>query len=219
MPRIWVLSALAASALWAQSGADAGFTRGTLLERDADANRGEFAIRLADNEVLRYRYDAHTYVEEFDLSVNMPRLKPGEQVVVVSDNLDGTFLRYARTVHVVGGEQRAKPRTATFVPLHHFTLQDERLVPRGDLTYAGVIGEIAGERIVLHTREAGDQTILLRKDTRYLENGETVGANALKPNQRVFVRAGRDFSGQIEGYQVIWGQILDPGREDVQRPD
>ena len=80
----------------------------------------------------------------------------------------------------------------------------------GTLTYSGVVFRVTAERLVLHTREGGDQSILLRKDTRFLENGETVEAESLKPNMRVFVRAGKDLYDQVEAYQVIWGKILDP---------
>jgi len=63
---------------------------------------------------------------------------------------------------------------------------------------------------VLHTREGGEQSLLLRKDTRYVENGEIVEAGNLKLNMRVFVRAGKDLYDQLEAYQVIWGSILEP---------
>ena len=62
----------------------------------------------------------------------------------------------------------------------------------------------------MHTREAGEQTILLRQDTHYLAQGDTVDAAELKPNMRVFVKAGRTLYNEIEAYQVIWGQILMP---------
>jgi hypothetical protein len=206
------LAALLSLSLWAQSPpADSGFTRGTLLERDANASAGEFAIRMPDSEVLRFRFDSHTRVEREEHTIDVPGLAPGEPVEVASDSVDGSLLRYARTVRVLASAPPAPARRVpTFVPLRHYTLPEDPLAPQGDLTYAGVIGEIAGARLVLHTRDAGDQTILLRKDTRYLENGKTVEAGDLKPNQRVFVRAGRDPYGEIEGYQVIWGRILQP---------
>jgi hypothetical protein len=65
---------------------------------------------------------------------------------------------------------------------------------------------------VLRTRLDGDTQVLLRPDTRYLEAGAVVDSGALKPNTRVFVRAGRNLDGEVEAYQVIWGGILDPGR-------
>jgi hypothetical protein len=63
---------------------------------------------------------------------------------------------------------------------------------------------------VLHTRGGGDQTILLRQDTRYLQDGEMVGSSELKPNMRVFIRAGKTLYNEVEAYQVIWGEILEP---------
>jgi hypothetical protein len=50
----------------------------------------------------------------------------------------------------------------------------------------------------------------LRKDTRYLKDGQLVEAGQLQPTMRVFVRAGKDVYEQVEAYQVIWGTILTP---------
>jgi hypothetical protein len=87
---------------------------------------------------------------------------------------------------------------------------DDRNVPTGTLTYAGVVFRISPDRLMLHTRTGGEQAIQLRKDTRYLQNGEIVQAEQLGLNTRVFIRAGKDVYDQVEAYQVIWGTILDP---------
>jgi len=83
-------------------------------------------------------------------------------------------------------------------------------VRTGNMTYSGVVFRLNSERVVLHTREAGDLSILLRKDTRYLADGQVVDLESLKPNMRVFVRAGKDLYNDVEAYQVIWGTILTP---------
>ena len=57
-------------------------------------------------------------------------------------------------------------------------------------------------------REAGDLPILLRNDTRYLEDGQVVGLASLKPNMRVFVNAGKGLYDEVEAYQIVWGRIL-----------
>jgi hypothetical protein len=82
----------------------------------------------------------------------------------------------------------------------------------GNLTFAGVVARLNGESLVLRTRD-GEQTLLIRHDTRYVENGDTVEAAQLRPNMRVFIRAGRNLYEQVEAYQVIWGSILDPARK------
>jgi hypothetical protein len=46
-----------------------------------------------------------------------------------------------------------------------------------------------------------------------VDNGDTVEAADLRPNMRVFVRAGRNIYQQVEAYQVIWGKILEPRRQ------
>jgi hypothetical protein len=86
----------------------------------------------------------------------------------------------------------------------------EREPRTGNLTLSGVVSRVAGGRLVLHTRDDGQKSILLRADTRYVSNGELVTAAELRPNMRVFVRAGKDLQDQVEAYQVIWGSILTP---------
>ena len=210
MRRIWLLL-LVSSIGMSQTAAppSPALVRGVLLERDTPNRSGEFSVRVADNQVFRYQFDAKTYVEREKQMIDVARLQPGEKVEVLSDTVPGSVLRYARTIHVFEG--CAAPAS----PLRQGGLcayrpSTDRSLPAGNLTYSGVVFRVTGDRLVLHTRESGDQSILLRKDTRFLENGETVEAASLKPNMRVFVRAGKDLYDQVEAYQVIWGSILDP---------
>jgi len=181
--------------------------RGVLLERDPQTGSGEFSVRAEDNRVFRYQFDPKTYVERDSQLIDVRRLQPGEKVEVLSDVVPGAALRYARTIHVLADPPprqlaAGRPRATHNVP--------ERALPTGNLTYSGVVFRVTSERLVLHTREAGDQSILLRKDTSYLQDGEVVDAADLKPNTRVFVRAGKDLWDEVEAYQVIWGGILNP---------
>lgn len=208
MRRVWLL-VLVSSIVVAQAPPPSpALVRGVLLERDQPNGSGEFSVRAADNQVFRYQFDAKTYVEREKQMIDVARLQPGEKVEVVSDTVPGSVLRYARTIHVF--EDAPPPRSLTAGRLRAYRTATERSVPAGTLTYSGVVFRVTGERLVLHTREGGDQSLLLRKDTRFLENGETVEAGNLKPNMRVFVRAGKDLYDQVEAYQVIWGSILDP---------
>jgi hypothetical protein len=182
--------------------------RGVLLERDQPNPSGEFSVRALDNQVFRYRFDAKTYVERDDQLIDVRRLQPGDKVEVVSDEVPGSVLRYARTVHVLADRPphptlTARPRAGR--PSYAM----ERILPTGNLTYSGVVFRVTGDSLVIHTR-SGDESLLIRKDTRFIRNGEIVEAGDLKPNMRVFVRAGKDLWDQLEAYQVIWGRILDP---------
>jgi hypothetical protein len=207
---------------------------GVLLERDTNTAAGEFAIRAPDNQVYRYRFDAQTLVQRDTLSGGMGHLNPGDQVTVDSDPVIGSLLRYARTIRVLpspaqqsaeSGVESKLPRTreSNWGLTSDLTLADSRLrstafplldwtSPTGNLTFAGVVARLTGQSLVLRTR-AGEQTLIIRSDTRYVENGDTVEAAELRPNMRVFVRAGKNLYEQVEVYQVIWGEILNPARK------
>lgn len=184
---------------------DAALLRGVLVDRGAMPDGGEFSVRAAGGQVVRYRFDAKTYVEREDTMIDVPRLRPGDDVEVLSDLLGNSPVRYARTIHVL--DLTPPPRRAA---RPHFQINDA--IPRGDLTFSGVVSRLSDGRLVLRTRNAGEQTILIRKDTRFLADGETVAASSLKVNMRVFVRAGKDEFGHAEAYQVVWGGILLPNK-------
>jgi hypothetical protein len=183
---------------------------GILLERDAGVAAGEFAIRAPDNQVYRFQFDAKTAVERDSFSGGASWLKPGDRVTVESDPVAGSLLRYARTVRV--SERPAQLTLADGQPRTTGLSLLERTPQTGNLTFAGVVSKLTGQSLVLRTRE-GEQTLLIRRDTRYVDNGDTVEPAELRPNMRVFVRAGRNLYEQVEAYQVIWGHILDPSRK------
>jgi len=182
---------------------------GVLLERDTNVAAGELAIRAPDNQVYRYQFDGKTVVLRDTFSGGMGHLNPGDRVTVQSDVVAGSLLRYARTVSVLS----AAPMTLADNRVRSTTLSLlERIPQTGNLTFSGVVSRLNGQSLVLRTRE-GEQTLLIRRDTRYLSNGNTVEAAQLRPNMRVFVRAGKNLYEQVEAYQVIWGSILDPSRK------
>lgn len=183
-------------------------TTGVLLERDANVASGEFSVRDSDNQVYRFQFDGKTSVRLDNLASDLNRINPGEKVEVEADAVPGSLLRYARLIRA------AAPVTP------RLTLADTRLrsaarsplerVPQvGTLTFAGVVSRLNSQSMVLRTR-VGEQTLLIRKDTHYVDNGDTVEAAELRPNMRVFIRAGKNLYEQVEVYQVIWGNILEP---------
>jgi hypothetical protein len=183
---------------------------GVLLERDIDADSGEFAIRAPDNQVYRYRFDAKTLVERDTLSGGMGHLRLGDRLIVQSDPVPGSLLRYAHRIQVSNSSPPMTPADGRLGSTG-FPLLD--LSPRtGNLTFASVVARLNRESLVLRTRD-GEQTLLIRRDTRYVDNGDTVEAAQLRPNMRVFIRAGRNLYEQVEAYQVIWGSILEPTRK------
>jgi hypothetical protein len=200
-------------ALYSQEPAPIGIVRGTLLEYEGTAAAGELSIRAAGNRVHRFSFDGKTYFEREKQRIPSAALRKGDLLEIVADRLPDSALRYARTVHVREPERPAAARLSagrfrSYRSASERLRASERLLPRGNLTFAGLVARLNEQRIVLRTRADGEKVIFLRPDTRYLEDGSQVAPAALKANTRVFIRAGHNLDNEIEAYQVVWGEIL-----------
>ena len=199
---------LFAGALAAQNPAPA-LVRGELLDCEVTpAGAGEFGVRTDTHQVFRFTFDRQTYFEREKQRTSAAGLEKGDLIEVVADRASEPVLRYARTVHVVDRRPRRPPVSLGQYRSYRTSL--DHVIPMGNLTFAGVIARLDGDRLVLRTRKDGEKTIVLREDTRYLEGGIQVAAGDLKTNTRVFVRGAKNFEDEIEAYQVVWGEILDP---------
>ncbi len=181
-----------------------GLARGILLELDPD----EFAVRCPNNLVLRYTFNEKTWFERDNNRVEGRSLKAGEVLEVVSDR-GGLPLHYARTVHVIPRAVPVRPR-ASAGTFRLYRTPAESIEPRGDLIFTGVVSALEPGRMTVRTRFDGSKLILLRADTRYLESGFEVDQFVLRPNDRIFVRGGKNVDNDVEAYQVIWGEIFEP---------
>lgn len=198
--------------LAAQQPAPLGVVKGILLERDADVTAGELSIRVGDtNQVYRFAFDRKTYAERASQRIAIGALHQGDTVEIVSDKGATPLVRYARIVHVIEEIRPVRPPGSRGM-YRIYRSPIDNLAPRGDLTFSGIVSRLSDERLVLRTRVDGEKIIFRRPDTRYLEGGAQVEAASLKPNTRVFVRAGKNLDDEIEAYQVIWGEILEPQR-------
>lgn len=192
----------------AQESGPVGTLRGTLLERDA-STPGQVSVRTRQHQVYCFLVDEATGIEREGRRITLGETEPGDVLEIGWEQRSGGKQRYARTVHVVAARQAvASPAYPSRISLRRSS--SDELIPRGRLTFAGTVTELNEESLVLRTRSGSPQTILLRNDTRYLHDGRLVGLAALKINTRIFIRGGENLEGQIEAYQVVWGQILKP---------
>jgi hypothetical protein len=210
------LVALLGGNLAAQSRNVSPLIRGVLVDRE-NSPSGQLTVRTSDNQLFHYRFDPKTYVERDDRLIDVSRLDPGDKVEVLSDEGPASAVRYARTIHVLLREPpRQQPSQAggrsTEDPFLVRRTAADPYLPLSTMSVAGVVDSLGQDWLVLHTRSRGNQTILLRRDTRYLGDGERVEHSDLHPNMRVFIRAGRNLFNEVEAYQIIWGQILEPGQ-------
>jgi hypothetical protein len=186
-----------------------GIVRGELLTWQATAGAGELDLKTPEGHVYQCSFDKKTYFERDNQLVTAGAMKAGDRLEIVSDRKPGSQLCYARTVHVLdaaparlgpGGRPRFRTEQSP----------TESFAPRGDMTFAGVVVRIDNGLLTLRTRADGDKLILLRQDTRYIGDGQRVDAGGLKRNTRVFIRAGRNLDNDVEAYQVVWGEIVQP---------
>lgn len=188
-----------------------GVTRGVLLECDPPGTVGQFSVRAGGtNEVYRFAFDGKTYLERESRRISIGGLHKGDTLEVVSDRDENIPVHYARTVHVIETRLAPRPPLVSGRSRLYQASPVDLIAPRGNITFAGVVTKLTADRIVLHTRLDGMKTVLLRLDTRYLESGAVVDAADLKPTTRVFVRAGKNLDDQVEAYQIIWGDIMEP---------
>jgi hypothetical protein len=179
-----------------------GIFRGTLLLWTGTAGAGDLTVRRADSAVFLCHYDSHSLVEADNRPVGIAGLTTGDPLKILTDHKPGSPVCYARTVEVVNPE--VKPLRARAVPVAKNTPD---FLPRGDRTLAGLILRHDSGLLTIRTR-GGDLILALRPNTRFLADGVSTNAQALTVNTHVSVRAGKDLYGNMEAYQVMWGEIL-----------
>lgn len=184
-------------------------TRGTVLEWEGSAQGGEVSVRVADHHVYVFHFDAGTAFEQDDRIVPFNRMTAGDSVEIASEQAPGTGRCHALSIRILASAA-GRPSPFSRNGLRWYRSATERLFPRGNLTFAGLVVDVQPDRLRLRTRERGEQVILLRADTRFLHAGSPVGPSALRVNTRVFIRAGKTLENELEAFQVVWGEILTP---------
>lgn len=191
--------ALAAAPLSVSADMAKGLFHGSMVSWEGSLTKGVLLARNSAGMVEGCGYDSLSYLELSRRRITVAKLEPGDPLEILTDHKPGSRDCYIRMLQVV---PPGPPPGRVSPVVRRSTLEP----PRGDRTVSGVIVRNNARSITLRTRD-GEQTLLLRKDTRYLADGAPQDAAALTVNTRVFVRAGRNLEGGIEAYQVVWGEI------------
>ena len=186
-----------------------GIVRGNLLDVAGSRAGGELRIETQHGDQVSCTYDAHTYIEMDGQPVYLSALRKGDRLEMIADRKPGLTSCYARTIRVAA--EKADVNPGHYLP--RFRLRSELIAPRGNLTFGAVVLRFNPQVLVVWRRGVGEQVILLRPDTRYIENGFPSSWAALAVNTRVFIRGGQNLENNLEAYQIIWGEIAGP------RPD
>jgi hypothetical protein len=169
----------------------------------SDIQPDSFLLKTVAQKEFRCTYDQRTWFEQSRIRVPIKAFQPTDLVEIVADRrlIEGNPC-YVRTVRLAdmakkdSGRMRITYRAVT-----------ENIIPRGEYQWAGTVSELTADILILRTRSDGYKTISLRRDTRYLEDGVVSEWERLHPNTRVSIRAGRNFEGKVEVYQIIWGAV------------
>jgi hypothetical protein len=210
MGRVFLLITIVTAA-WAQDREELplGIVRGKLSEPESTGLRGRFLLTAETGRQTRCNFDERTWFESQRVRVSVNSFGPADPVEVLVDQrlqADGSRRCYARTVRLIEPNAPApNPRRPVYRSV------TEHIIPRGDLTFSGVVTGFTTDSVLVKTRSAPARPLLLRPDMRFLEGGVASHRENLPVNQMVFIRAGKNLEGRLEVYQVIWGEIT-PGR-------
>ena len=170
----------------------------------SDIQSTTFLLKTTTKKEFRCAFDHRTWFEQSRVRVAVNAFQPTDLVEIIADRrlIDGAPC-YVRTVRLAdlappkdNGRLRDTYRAVT-----------ESIIPRGEFEWGGTVSEITPEKLILRTRSEGYKTLLIRPDTRFLEDGTVSERPRLHTNTRISVRAGRSITGDLEVYQVIWGAV------------
>ena len=207
--RCIMILAATATAL-AQESAPSGFLRGQLLSWTGTPRLGQFTFQAAENHLYFCSYDDKTYFEREKRHITIAGAEKGDRLEIVSDHRQGSNVCYARTVHIMDEPRVVKlpgvqPRPRPLTP-------PDLAATRGTLSFSAVVLKVTPEMLYLRSRAGERSAIRLRPDTRFLMEGQPSEVGSLRANLVVFVRAGKNLDNEVEAYQVVWGEILQPER-------
>jgi hypothetical protein len=204
-----LIASAGAGPLLAQEEPPVRILRGELIRWDVRGLAGELSLRDALHRMQRCRITPDTYMTRQTLRVTPVGIKPGDFLEIVADLREGIEACRALTIYVRASDPSMRHvRAPLSIPPQRIIM--DNLWPRGSLTFAGVIQQLTPTRMVVQTRKNGEKTFNLRPDTVYTAKGLLVEAGKLEVHMRVFVRAGNGVEGEMEAYQVLWGDIVTP---------
>ena len=200
---------LGAAPAFCQEIAPSGIVRGDLEAWTGTGQGGELTFRSLDGRPYRCDYDEKTFFERENQRISVQAMAKGDRVEILTDRKPGAATCYARTVQVTT-QLPARTLPASRASTHQVLSSTEIFGPRGNLTFAGVVYRVVGDRLILRMRSGEHKVVQLRPDTLYLAAGQAVERALLPATTCIFVRAAKNLDGKLEAFQIVWGAILEP---------
>jgi len=197
----WLTAFVAAAGVCAGEGMPLGYFHGTMVSFEGTATIGVITARAASGDVFDCGYDSKSYLELAKQRITVSKLRAGDWLEVLADHSGRSRACYIRMLKVLPPED-GRPHRAPKA-----TRPAPRLTPTATFTLSGIVISKEPGTITIRGRDR-EETMLMRRDTRFVGDGAKTDLAGLALNQRVFVEAGRNIDGELEAYQVTWGGIL-----------
>lgn len=177
--------------------------KGELLEWNVRGLAGDLLMEQGEDGPRRWRCQVtnDTFLSRASIRIHPAGVRVGDTLEIVAEGAPTTCV--ARTIYIRPPDMR---RMRAKLAMSRSTL--DSLWPRGLLTFSGIVNRVEGDRLYVQTRKFGSKSFALRNDTVFSNGGRNVDVASLASQTRVFLRANRTYEGDLEVYQVIWGDIL-----------
>jgi hypothetical protein len=197
----WLFITCAAMAAAAEM--PSGYFRGPMAGWEGSVTNGVLRARSAAGEVFTCAFDAKSYLELQKQRVTVDKLLEGDPLEVLAYRRPGETGCYVLSLTVVPPPKPVRPNRRIDV-----TPSKARpvTVRHGNVNVSGVVARVSPGSVTVHTR-TGEETFLLRGDTRYFGNGLKMERADVRVNQRLAVEAGRNGDGKMEAFQLTWGNL------------
>jgi len=164
---------------------------------------GNLLLKLDSALDYQCRFDGRSFFERDGRRVSIGMLRPGDRLEIMTDRTTNAALCFARRVKVM---------PAGYAPPTGLVRATEHFAPRGNLLYSGVVVRREEGRFTMRLRDGMEHTVLLRPDTRFVLDGTASDSSVVAVNARIFVRAGLNLDEEVEAYQIVKGEIMQPER-------
>jgi len=191
----------AASGVCAAENMPPGYFEGTMVSFEGTATAGILTARGMGGELFECGYDAKSYIEFGKQRVTPAKLLDGDRLDVLVDLSGRGRTCYIRILHVLSpaSTHAARPKAPAKQP--------RAFMPAATFTLSGIVVRSQGGFITVRGRDS-EETFRVRRDTRFVGAGIRGDSSSLTLNQRVFVEGGRNSDGEMEAYQITWGELL-----------
>jgi hypothetical protein len=184
-----------------------GYFHGAMQGFDGTVTAGALRAKAASGDVFTCAFDAKTYMELEKRRVTVDQLRVGDPLEVLAYRRAGETSCYVLSLQVVPPPILVRPtKRLDVTPTKSIRPAPVR---HGNQNFAGVVTRMNTSSITVRSRSE-EKTFLLRGDTRFFGNGLKMDVHDVTVNQRLSVEAGRNLEGQLEAFQLTWGEITVP---------